>query len=121
VTDNDHLTITTTDRGLDRLPEIPSEHGGHVCVFESRAPYGPHVWLRATSPRSLREPLGPVVVAVLHLTADDARRLAEQLMYLVRNHCQGEPAACCEHHDGEIEAIQCCDDCPDADDHSKGN
>lgn len=33
----------------------------------------------------------------------------------------GAAPACCEYHDGEVEAIQCCDDCPDADGHAKGN
>jgi hypothetical protein len=44
----DHLAATTSDRGFDSMPDIPSEYGGHVSVYESSAASGPHIWLKAT-------------------------------------------------------------------------
>jgi hypothetical protein len=82
----DHLTTTTSDRGFDSLPPIPSEYGGGVSVYESSAALGPHVWLRATEAMHGR----PEVEATLHLTAENAWRLADQLRALVRDHYQGD-------------------------------
>lgn len=46
-----HLKYTTTDRGFDRMPPIPSEYpGGSVQVYESSAASGPHIWLNAIAP-----------------------------------------------------------------------
>lgn len=86
----EHLETTTTDRGFDHLPPIPSEYGGEVRVSESSAAFGPHVWLRATCPADLNRPGGPTVEAPMHLTAENAWKVAEQLMYLVKNHYQGD-------------------------------
>lgn len=85
-----HLDITRSDRGFDRLPPIPSEYGGNVSVYESSAADGPHVWLFATAPADLNNPSGPEVEAPIHLTAEHAWQLAEQLMTLVANHYQGD-------------------------------
>ncbi|MFF0822486.1 hypothetical protein ACFYUR_19155 [Micromonospora haikouensis] len=88
--DNWHLAHITTDRGFDRLPPIPSEYGGHISVYESSAADGPHLWVNATAPANLNDPTGPTVEAPMHLTADNARRLAEQLLALVDGHYQNE-------------------------------
>lgn len=82
----DHLTTTTSDRGFDAYPPIPSEYGGEVSVYESSAASGPHIWLRA------REAMRgqPEVEAALHLTAENAWRLSEQLRALVRDHYKGD-------------------------------
>jgi hypothetical protein len=82
----EHLTTTTTSRGFDHLPLIPSTHGGDVSVYESSAASGPHIWLRAGEDM----PGKPLVEATVHLTAEDAWRLAEQLQHLVRQHYQGD-------------------------------
>lgn len=79
---SDHLNITTSPRGFDRMPEIPGEYGGEVAVYESSAASGPHVWLKA------RESSGSA--ATVHLTAENAWRLADQLRALVRDHYQGD-------------------------------
>jgi hypothetical protein len=80
---SDHLTVTTGDRGLKRsMPAIPGDCGGSVRVHESRAAMEPHVWLAATG-------LGGREVFI-HLTAENAWKLAEQLQHLVRNHHQGD-------------------------------
>lgn len=90
VSDNWHLARTTTDRGLGHLPPIPSEYGGNIRVYESSAADGPHLWVNVTAPVSLNDPDGPRVAAPMHLTADNARRLAEQLLALVDGHYQND-------------------------------
>jgi hypothetical protein len=84
-----HLEKTTSARGFTHLPHIPSEYGGHASVSESSAADGPHVWVRATAPVDLNRPDGPTREVPLHLTADNARRLAEQLLLTVKEHYQG--------------------------------
>jgi hypothetical protein len=86
----EHLTPTTTDRGFDHLPPIPNEYGGAVRVYESSNASSPHIRLNATAPVDLNDPDGPTLEAALHLTAENAWRLAEQLMTLVANHYQGD-------------------------------
>ncbi len=83
---SDHLTASTSERGFDAYPAIPSEYGGGVYVQESSSAEGPHIWLRATEAMPGR----PEVKAALHLTAENAWRLAEQLQRLVREHYQGD-------------------------------
>ncbi|GAA0494138.1 hypothetical protein Ade02nite_20650 [Paractinoplanes deccanensis] len=83
---SDHLTPTTSGRGFGYLPKIPSEYGGHVAVHESSSAEGPHIWLRATEEMPGKEP----VQAAIHLTAESAWRLSEQLQKLVREHYQGD-------------------------------
>lgn len=79
--DTDHLTVSTSDRGLVSLPPIPSACGGSVRVYESSAAAGPHIWLAANSPIA---PYGTV-----HLSMDDALKLADQIRLLAANHYQG--------------------------------
>lgn len=88
---NWHLTKVHSDRGFARLPEIPSEYGGNVRVYESSAAMGPHVWLTAKAPKNLNNPNGAMVEAPMHLTADNAARLGEQLLLTARDHYQGDP------------------------------
>lgn len=87
---SDHLYYVTTDRGFKRLPPIISAYpGGHVEVYESSAAEGPHIWLAATAPVNLNEPDGDKFTSPIHLTAEDAWKLADQLRHLVRLHYQG--------------------------------
>lgn len=86
----EHLQVTTSDRGFDAYPEIPGESGGHVSVYESSAASGPHIWLTAEAPVKPNDPDGPTVRAPMHLSAENAWRLAEQLQRLVRDHYQGD-------------------------------
>ncbi len=83
---NDHLTVQTNARGFTSLPPIPSEYGGDVLVYESSAAESPHIWLSATEAMSGR----PEVQAAIHLTAENAWRLSEQLQKLVREHYHGD-------------------------------
>lgn len=87
---SDHLKITTTNRGFDHMAPIPSEYGGTIRAYESSAAIEPGIWVRAVAPVSLNEPNGLTVEAPMHLTAENAWRLAEQLMTLVRDHYQGD-------------------------------
>jgi hypothetical protein len=72
----EHLAVTTSDRGFQYLPALPGARGGSVEVYESSAADGPHVWLKATE-------------TPLHLSAETAVKLAEQLVMLVQSHYQG--------------------------------
>ncbi|HEY3559695.1 MAG TPA: hypothetical protein VGL05_19635 [Kribbella sp.] len=76
----EHLSARTTDRGFDHYPTIPGAYGGEASVYESSAASGPHVWLNVTE-------------SPLHLTAENATKLAEQLLALVANHYQNDGAA----------------------------
>lgn len=73
----DHLTPETTDRGFDHMAPIEGAYGGTVHVYESSSAESPHIWLNSTK-------------APIHLTADAAWRLAEQLVTLVREHYHGD-------------------------------
>lgn len=91
----EHLIVETSDRGFDYLPPILGSYadwltGSKVEAYESSSAVGPHIWLMATAPVDLNHPDGPTVEAPIHLTAENAWRLAEQIMYLVRNHYQGD-------------------------------
>lgn len=86
---DDHLTPIKSDRGFTRLPAIPSDHpGGEVRVYESSAAEQPCIWLNATAGYAFNRPDGSSVVAPIHLTVDNARKLAEQLLYLAEHHYQ---------------------------------
>ena len=87
---SEHLTVSTSDRGFDAMPPLEGEYGGHVRVYESSAAMGPHIWLNAVAPVDLNRPEGPTVKAVLHLTAENAWKLAEQIRVLVGDHYQGD-------------------------------
>jgi hypothetical protein len=92
---NDHLTPIVSDRGFSRLPSIPSDYpGGRVRVYESSAASSPHIWLTATAPVDLNEPDGPKAEAPIHLSAENAWKLADQLRWLVEHHyqCDARPA-----------------------------
>jgi hypothetical protein len=73
----EHLATETSERGFDRYPAIPGAYGGEVSIYESSAASGPHVWLKVTE-------------SPLHLTAENATKLAEQLLALVAGHYQNE-------------------------------
>lgn len=73
----EHLAAKTSERGFDHYPALPGAYGGEVEVYESSAASGPHVWLKVTD-------------SPLHLRAENATKLAEQLLALVANHYQNE-------------------------------
>lgn len=74
-----HLNVSTSDRGFDHLPPIEGAYGGQVRVYESSSAEGPHIWLNAKDSTD---------DATLHLTAADAVKLAEQIMFLIKHHYQ---------------------------------
>lgn len=89
-----HLHVTKSGRGFKLLPPIPGIHGdqpaGEVRVYESSAASGPHLWLSVTQPADRNHPdNGHTIEATVHLAAEDAWRLADQLRYLVEHHYQG--------------------------------
>jgi len=85
---SDHLTPIRSDRGFVHLPEIHGTNGESVWVYESSAASGPNIWLKVTSPADRNRPDGPVVDAVAHLSIDEARKVAEQIIMVCDNHYQ---------------------------------
>lgn len=83
---NDHLTVKTSGRGFDSLPAIPSQYGGEVSVYESSAATEPCIWLNAVEAMHGR----PESQVAIHLSAEGAWKLADQLRLLVREHYQGD-------------------------------
>lgn len=77
----EHLRAVRTDRGLARMPRL---QGGDCTVraAESSLADGPHVWLFTAHDED----------TALHLPADVARKLGEQLIWLADNHYQLAPA-----------------------------
>lgn len=89
-----HLTATRSDRGFRRLPAVRGAYGGSARVFESSSAEEASLWLNVT-----RDPVGwddsdpNVGELTLHLRADAALALAEQLLYLLRQHYHGDQLA----------------------------
>ena len=91
----DHLTPSTTHRGFKWLPPIPGNYGGEAVVFESSSAEEPKLWLKVTEPNDLNAgSVGGLSAgtheATLHLTSEDAWKLADQLRWLVENHYHGD-------------------------------
>lgn len=86
----EHLEYTTTERGFDHMPELPGIYGGTVKVYESSSAMQPCVWLSATVPANRDKPDGASFETTVHLSAEDAWKLADQLRALVRNHYHGD-------------------------------
>ena len=82
LTVSDHLTPTCSDRGFTHLPEVTFESTGSVRVYESSSAECPRIWLSVTQPRPLASPAS----ATAHLTLDEARMVAEQLLHLCDHH-----------------------------------
>jgi hypothetical protein len=80
------LQATVTERGFTHMPSIPGEPGGDIRVYESSAAEEPHIWLCATAPLDLDDQPSR---ATVHLTVENALKLADQLHYLVEHHYQG--------------------------------
>lgn len=83
-----HLVAAITDRGFMHMPPIASRYGGQIRAYESSAATQPCIWITADVPANLNEPLGPTVNAPVHLTVENALRLADQIQYLAANHYQ---------------------------------
>lgn len=85
-----HLEPTVSSRGFRSYPSLRATGAVRVRVYESSAAGGPHVWL-AVSPRPSPFVDAPVPrETAVHLGAEEAWHLAEQLMALVAGHYQGD-------------------------------
>lgn len=71
---------TITDRGFKHMPAIAGTYGGSIHAYESSAASAPHLWVSATDEDDS--------TAIIHLTLDQALRLAEQIRYLAEHHYQ---------------------------------
>ena len=73
-------------RGLTYGPEREgTPYGGHISVQESSMAEGPHVWIRAVA-AEINDSGGED--AAVHLTVEQARRFAEDIIRICRNHYQ---------------------------------
>jgi hypothetical protein len=99
---SEHLKAIHSDRGFARLPQIDGRNLTSAHVYESSAADSPHIWLGVMEPADLnaaavtaatsgRVPyLGEWKEATIHLTADAAWKLADQLRHMVEHHYQGD-------------------------------
>jgi len=62
-------------QGFEPIPSSPTGYSGSVRVYESSAASDPYIWLAVDESR-------------VHLTLADARRLRDQIDYLISNHYQ---------------------------------
>lgn len=86
-----HLEQSRSSRGFAFLPALLGSYGGNVKVYESSAAEYQRIWLCVTELDDANGPAdGPAHDATIHLDADQAWRLSEQLQDLVRNHYQGD-------------------------------
>lgn len=83
---SDHLEPETSDRGLRYMPPLTQRDGSAIEVHESSAADRPHIWLGAKEPATPRSER--LIEVLVHLTVEDARKLAEQLTWLCDNHYQ---------------------------------
>lgn len=75
-----HLIETVTDRGFTHLPPIDGTYDGHQArVYESSAATDACVWLNVKDGKR---------AATVHLTVENALRLADQIQHLARHHYQ---------------------------------
>lgn len=81
MTTEPHLIPTITDRGFTDMPPIEGTYPETLIrAYESSAAQRAHIWIAAENTEFR-------AVAV-HLTIDDALRLADQIQYLASNHYQ---------------------------------
>jgi hypothetical protein len=83
-----HMIYTETDRGFIHMPPIDGTYDDHRAkVYESSAVSQPCLWLQTADGEHK---------ATVHLTVENALRLADQIVFLARNHYQlrsGDPIA----------------------------
>lgn len=86
---SDHLRSETSNRGFAHMPPIPATYAdqpaGEVRVYESSAAMAPHIWLDVKERFA-----GSNSHTSVQLTVADARKLAEQIVYVCDHHYQGD-------------------------------
>jgi hypothetical protein len=80
--DYSHLRRQRSNRGFSSLPPVYAGYGGLARVYTSSAASDAYLWLKVIDPHDAE--------AVVHLRADVALALAEQLLFLLRNHYHGD-------------------------------
>lgn len=89
VEDGTEPEFTLDARGFKSMAEVPSEYGGVVRTRESSAAEGPHIWVVLNDiPVDFNDPGGPTKDAHAHLTWENAKKLRDQLAWLIDNHYQ---------------------------------
>lgn len=77
---NDHMTVSTSDRGFKSLPKVIGLHGDDIQVYESSNAEEACVWVSIEGPDGKHASLQLPIVA--------AATVARQLDLLVANHYQ---------------------------------
>jgi hypothetical protein len=94
-----HLIPRITNRGFKHLPGLPSTYvGGQVRLYESSAALEPCMWILVRDRVDLSRPVRPmrvegglsVVETTAHLSLETAKKLRDQLDYLITHHYQLE-------------------------------
>lgn len=90
-----HLIPVRNDRGFSALPDIEGDYGGSVRIYESSSAEQPKIWLRVEEPNDLNawavdDRSGGTHDATLHMTAETAWQLKQQIEWLITNHYQGD-------------------------------
>lgn len=86
---NEHLVPHWTQRGFAHLPPLLASYGdrpcgGNVRVYQSSAATAEQsIWLRVDQPTDRNDPDSPTEEATIHISAVTARRLRDQLAWLL--------------------------------------
>ena len=89
--EDEHLTPTYTTQGYKWLPMINGLYGDAVQVYESSLASQPALWLRiagASQDTGRRNHMQ--LWRQVHLSADAAVELAQQLLWMVEHHYQND-------------------------------
>lgn len=85
----EHLVPTWTQRNFPHLPPLLASYGDRPCggsvrVYASSAATAePSIWLRVDQPTDRNDPGSPTEEATIHISAVTARRLRDQLAWLL--------------------------------------
>ena len=83
----DHLSPVRNERGFAYYPEIDGTYADMVKVYESSAASRPHMWLHVQDSADFNE------YVTVHLSIENAVKLAEQILHLAANHYQNPEAS----------------------------
>jgi hypothetical protein len=82
-----HLEFQQSPRGLRYLPPVGAVHGGqpagHAQVYDSSSAAGVYLWLKVIHAADRNTPGGDPVGGIIHLPAEEAWKLADQIRFLV--------------------------------------
>jgi len=80
--DNTHLTATTAPEGYKKMPPVLVLDGHTVTIQERNGSKDPEVWISVAK----KGKDGKVIGESATISLNDAKRISEQLDFLVKNH-----------------------------------